>query len=204
MSNNAAASTSMSTVRKLNQRGVETFTVSQSQIDHFHKCLVKAIVTGNVPFSWIENAHLNEGMRAIGIPGMTRKQLSNKHIPALAAEAVVTNATMLQKALLVDASSDGWRKKYCEQSGALNNVVALLLDRAYVHDAVNCSTMRMNAAAVAAFLEKSAASLVGPSDVELERLVGGLSTTQKPTGVPCWTCRRCTPSGSCVAASLMV
>jgi hypothetical protein len=123
MSNNAAASTSMSTVCKLNQRGVETFTVSQSRIDHFHKCLVKALVTGNV--SWIENAHLNEGMRAIAIPGMTRKQLSNKHIPALEAEAVITNATMLQKALLVDASSDGCRKKYCEQSGALKNVVAL-------------------------------------------------------------------------------
>jgi hypothetical protein len=56
------------------------------------------------------------------------------------------------------------------QSGALNNVVALLLDRAYVHDAVNFSTMRKDAAAVAAFQEKSAASLVGPSDVELERL----------------------------------
>jgi hypothetical protein len=72
MSKNAVARNSTRTVRMLNQRGVETFTVSQSQIDRFHKCLVKAIVTGNLPFSWVENPHLNEGMRAIGIPGMTR------------------------------------------------------------------------------------------------------------------------------------
>jgi hypothetical protein len=90
----------------------------------------------------------------------------------LAADAVVTNAATLQKALLVYASSDGWRKKYCEQSAALNNVVALLLDRAYFHDAVNCSLMRKDSEAVAAFLEKAAVGLVGPSDAELDRLVG--------------------------------
>jgi hypothetical protein len=72
----------------------------------------------------------------------------------------------------VDASSDDWRKKYCKQSAALNNIVALLLDRAYFDDAIKCSLMRKNTEAVSAFLEKAAASLVGPSDAELERLVG--------------------------------
>jgi hypothetical protein len=72
----------------------------------------------------------------------------------------------------VDASSDGWRKKFCEQGAALNNIVALLPDRAYFHDAINCSSMRKDSHAIQNFLMTAAGSIVGQDDVELERLVG--------------------------------
>lgn len=159
-------------VRQLNMRGVQTFTLSQSQMENFNKALVKAIVTGNVPFSFVENPHLAEACSTVGIPIISRKQLANKWVPLLAKEAHVSNADTLRQSCLVDASSDGWRKKYCNQGAALINIVALLPDRAYFHDAVNCSTMRKDSTAIMEFLLGAARSLVGESAEDLQRLVG--------------------------------
>jgi hypothetical protein len=44
---------------------------SQSQIDNFTKCIVKAIVTRNVKFAFIENVHLLEALNALGIPSIS-------------------------------------------------------------------------------------------------------------------------------------
>jgi hypothetical protein len=73
------------------------------------------------------------------VPTISRKQLANRWIPKLAEEASVTTAATLEKALLVDGFSDGWRKKYCEQEASLNNIAALLPEHTYFHDAVNSS-----------------------------------------------------------------
>jgi hypothetical protein len=125
-----------------------------------------------VEFAFIENVHFVEALNALGIPSTSRKQLANKHKPRLAKVANVANKDVLLRSPLGDASSDGWRKRCCEQSAALNNIVALLPDRAMFHDAVNCSTMRKDSAAIAKFLETAATSLVGATELELERLVG--------------------------------
>lgn len=151
---------------------MNSFAVSKAQIEKVTKCLVKAIVTGNVAFSFVENPHLVEALTTLGVPPITRKQLADKWVPALAAEASVATAQTLAQAELIDASSDGWRKKYCEQGAALNNVVALLPDRALFHDALNCSSMRKDADAIARFLKASAASLVGVEEGSEDRLVG--------------------------------
>jgi hypothetical protein len=82
----------------------------------------------------------------------------------------------------VDASSDSWRKRYCEQPASVNNIVALLPDRALFHDAVNYSTMRKDSAAIAQFIETLAASLVGATKIELERLVGWVIDNTKRIG----------------------
>jgi hypothetical protein len=169
------SSLTISAVRRLkesSQRGVETFTLSRSQIDKFSSGIVKAIVTGNIAFTFVENPHLMEAMSAIGVPTISRKQLTNRWIPKLAEEASLATEATLEKALLVDASSDGWRKKYCEQGASLNNIVALLPERAYFHDAINCSSMRKDAESIAQLLTTAAKSMVGHTDEDLERLVG--------------------------------
>jgi hypothetical protein len=169
------SSLTTSAVRRLTdstQRGVQTFTLSASQIDSFTSGIVKAIVTGNIAFTFVENPHLMDAMSAVGVPTISRKQLANLWIPKLAEEASVATVATLEKALLVDASSDGWRKKYCEQGASLNNIVALLPERAYFHDAVNCSSMRKDAESIANFLTTAAKSIVGSTDEDLERLIG--------------------------------
>jgi hypothetical protein len=102
----------------------------------------------------------------------SRKTLAKKHIPALAAEANSNNTDLINKAKRIDASSDGWRKKECQQGAALNNVMALLHDRAVFHDAINVSAMRKSALAVKHFLIDSSKSLAGDSAQDLERLCG--------------------------------
>jgi hypothetical protein len=92
------------------QPSVSSFALSQSQIDHFTKCLVKAVVTDNVKFSFIESVHFAEALKALGIPSISRMQLANKHIPHVAKEANVATKDVLLRSPLVDASSDGWRK----------------------------------------------------------------------------------------------
>lgn len=148
------------------------FVLSHQQAEAFISKIVKAIVTGNVPLSFIENPHLVAACDAVGAPLPSRKTLSTKHIPALAKEANSNNSDVIDKAKFVDASSDGWRKKYCEQGDSLNNVVALLLERSIFHDAVNVSELRKNAPAVKQFLITSAKSLVGETSEDLERLCG--------------------------------
>jgi hypothetical protein len=154
------------------QLDIQSFTASKVQVERFTTSLVKAIVTGNVPFSFVENRHLVEAFSSVGMPVISRKQLAHKWVPLLAQEAMTSNLETIRKEPLVDASSDGWRKKYCEQGAALNNIVALLPDRALFHDAVNCSTLRTDSEAIADFLLSAARGLVGESDEELQKLVG--------------------------------
>jgi hypothetical protein len=90
-------------------------------------------------------------------------------VPLLAEEASISNAATLARMALVDASSDGWRKKYCEKGAALSNIIALVPDRAYFHDAINCTSMREDAEAIATFLADAAKGLV---DGDLDWLVG--------------------------------
>lgn len=149
------------------------------QADKFVECLVKAMVTGNVPFNFIENKHFIEACGCVGITLPTRRQLSNTLIPKLAQQANVSNKATLADALLVDASSDGWKSSNCENGAALNNIVALVFDRAYFHDAINCSDMRKDASAIANFLLNAAADLVGSTDEDLERLAGWILDNTK-------------------------
>jgi hypothetical protein len=67
------------------------------------------------------------------------------------------------------ASSDSCRKKYCDKGTALNNIITLVADRAYFHDAINFTSMRKDAEAIATFLADAAKGLV---DEDLDRLVG--------------------------------
>jgi hypothetical protein len=86
---------------------------------------------------------------------------------------------MLSKEHFVDASSDGWRKKACEQADALLNVMALTLSRAHFYDAINCSDMRKDATAIEQFLPDAAAGIVGETEQEQDRLAGWVLNNTK-------------------------
>jgi hypothetical protein len=73
-------------VRSLCQRGVESFTVSHTQAEQFVRHMVKAIVTGNVPFTFIENQYLVQACQSVGIQLPKRRQLAEKWVPELASE----------------------------------------------------------------------------------------------------------------------
>jgi hypothetical protein len=116
------------------------------------RCFVKAIVTGNIPFTFVDNPHLIEACQSVGLPTISRRQLADKWVPLLAEEASISNAATLARMALVDASSDGCRNKYREKGAALNNIIAFVPYRAYFHDAINCTSMRKDAEAIATFL----------------------------------------------------
>jgi hypothetical protein len=87
---------------------VETFTLSAPQIDRFASGIVKAIVTGNIASTFVENPRLMEAMIAVGVPTISRKQLAtaNRWIPKLAEEATVAGKVLVaaKVALLVDSA----------------------------------------------------------------------------------------------------
>jgi hypothetical protein len=93
-------------------------------------------------------------------------------IPELTATANVATSEILAKAPLIGASSNAWRKKRCEQRASLNNVVALLSERALFNDTVNCSGMRKDWEAIAQLLATSAESLLGEDKYKEKRVVG--------------------------------
>jgi hypothetical protein len=127
------------------------FTVRKQQQEKFVNSVVRAVVTGSILFTHIENPHLVEACSGLGVRLPCRKTLAKKHIPALAAEANSNNTDLINKAKLIDAPSDGWRRKECKQGAALNNRMALLHDKAGLHDAINVSVMRNSALAIKQF-----------------------------------------------------
>ena len=160
---------STATVRANNQRSIASIAVSADQQEA--AVPVKAIVPANVPLTFIENHHLVNGLKQVGVSLPSHKQLANKYTPELAAEAEATTSGLLSKMPLIGASSDGWSKKYYKDGNALMNIVALTLDKAYFHDAINVSDMRKHSNATVAFLKRASKDLVGPREDDVGRLV---------------------------------
>jgi hypothetical protein len=161
---------------------------------------VKAIVTGNIPFTFVDNPHLFEACQSLGLQTISRKQLADKWVPLLAEEALISNAATLARMALVDASSDGCRKKYCEKGAALNNIIALVPDWAYFHDAINCTSMRKDAEALR---HSSPTPPMASSTRIWTGWLAGCSTTQRPTAARCVRFKSVSLSGSCAAALRM-
>jgi hypothetical protein len=184
-SKNKVAELSTKAVRKNAQRTVHSFAVASTQKEAFTQEIVKAIVTGNIPFTFIENSHFLKACNVMGISLPSRKVLADTWIPRLAQEAEVATKEILSKEHFVDASSDGWRKKACEQGDALLNVMALTLSRADFYDAINCSDMRKDATAIKQFLLEAAAGIVGEPRRSKTDLLGGYLIIPKRTA---WQC----------------
>jgi hypothetical protein len=125
-------------------------------------------------------------------------------LPQLAKEANTSPRERLSEVDYVDASSDGWRKKSCEQGASLNNVMALLPDRSLFHDAVNVSQMRKHAPAIKEFLINSTKSMMGDSEEDMSRFCGWVLDNTKANWKamlsieeehPAWIMRGCFAHG---------
>ena len=101
---------SSAAVRANNQRSIASFAVSAEQQEAAVRCLVKAIVTANIPFTFIENPQLKKGLKHVSVSLLSCRQLADKYIPEMASEAEATTAELFSKMTLIDASSDAWRQ----------------------------------------------------------------------------------------------
>lgn len=142
------------------QKGIKGYTASHSQQEQFVNSLVKAIVTGNTPFSFVENEHLVSACKSIGVALPSRRLLAQKYVPALADQACMSKLQALSKMPIVDASSDGWGSKYSKGGESLNNVMVLTPDHAYFHDAVNVSGLCKNYEGIKQFIISSSTILL--------------------------------------------
>ena len=70
-------------IRQVNQRGLDSvkFVLTPQQVDTFNSQLVRAVLTANIPFTFVENPHLVKAMTSIGIRTVTRKQLADNWVP---------------------------------------------------------------------------------------------------------------------------
>jgi hypothetical protein len=120
-----------------------------------------ACITGCIPFSFIENAHLIEAAKVIGVTLPSRNVLSTTVLEHAFQDVDTASSEVLSKLRCIDAASDGWRKRYCEQGGSLVNFCALTSTGALLRDVVNCSSMRKDADGIAQMLNNAAEAMSG-------------------------------------------
>lgn len=104
---------------------MQTFTCSPEQAEEFKVNMVKAMVTGCVPFAFVENEYMKQAMRSVGAKPPSRRGVAGSYLDCIF-EAENDNSTRAHsECQYTCASSDGWRKRYCEAGASLMNFTAL-------------------------------------------------------------------------------
>lgn len=175
------------------------------QNESFVRSLVMACITGCIPFTFIENPHLIEAAKAIGVTLPSRKVLSTTVLDAAFKDIQTATDDQLSKLKYIDAASDGWRKKYCEQGAGLVNFCALTATGALLHDVLNCSAVRKDADGIADMLLDAAEKMSGG---DCGRIAGWIldntkanwaAMKQLATEHPDWIMRGCIAHGLALA-----
>jgi hypothetical protein len=109
-------------------------------------------IMGCVPFSFFENEHFCDAASTIGITLQSRKILATTVLGSI----FKLGAEKLAAAKFIDASSDGWRKRHCEQGSVLMNFYASTPTGALFVEALNCAYLRKYGAAIAGVFQKQA------------------------------------------------
>jgi hypothetical protein len=104
---------------------MKTFACSPEQAEDFKVNLVKAMVTGCVPFAFVENEYMKQAMQSVGIKPPSRKELGGSYLDRIFKADCENSVSMLAECEFICASSDGWRKRYCEAGAALMNFTVL-------------------------------------------------------------------------------
>jgi hypothetical protein len=86
---------------------------------------VKGLVTGCVPFAFVENEFIQRAMRSVGVQPPSRKQLGGSYLDRIFEADAENSLSMLAETEFICASSDGWRKRYCASGAALMNYTLL-------------------------------------------------------------------------------
>jgi hypothetical protein len=111
------------------------------------------------------------------------------------------NAQTLSSMSLIDAASDGWRKKYCAKGCALKNFCALMPDKSLMFDVLNVACERKNAEGIAEILEGMARKMTSGNP---DKLVGWVMNNTKANWAamrmlqekfPVWIMRGCLAHG---------
>lgn len=155
--------------------------LSSTANESFVRSLVMACITGCIPFTFIENPHLIAAAKAVGVKLPSRKVLSTTTLNAAFEDIRTATAEELSKLKYIDAASDGWRKKYCEQGAALTNFCALTAVGALLHDVLNCSSLRKDADGIADMLLEAAEKMSGG---DCSRIAGWILDNTKAN----WAC----------------
>lgn len=171
------------------------------QNESFVRNLVMACITGCIPFTFVENPYLKEAAKVIGVTLPSRKQLSTTVLDNAFKDIKTADADLLAKLRYFDASSDGWRKKYCEQGVSLTNFCALTANGTLLHDVLNCSAVRKDADGIADMLIDAAEKMTGG---ECSRVAGWILDNTKANWAamkklaaehPDWIMRGCIAHG---------
>jgi hypothetical protein len=123
--------------------------------------MVMACITGCIPFSSIEDPHLVEAAKTIGVTLLSRRVLSTTGLNAPFKDVHTATEDLLRQLKYIDAASDGWRKKYCERGAGLVNFCALNTTGALLHDVLNCSAVRKDADSIVSMLLSAAEKMSG-------------------------------------------
>jgi hypothetical protein len=109
---------------------MDRYVASEAQATAFVDNLVKGIITGQVPFQFIENDFVKAAGRAVGFDLPSAKALAAPLLDKILAEQHTFTSTMLQDIDYLGGTSDGWRKRYCQSGASMMNFIALPGSRA--------------------------------------------------------------------------
>lgn len=80
--------------------------------------------------------------QVLGATLPSRKVLATARLDVVFAKVHLLSSQKLSALLHIDASPDGWRKKYREQGVSLANFCHMTPNRALLHDVINRTSLR--------------------------------------------------------------
>jgi hypothetical protein len=104
---------------------MEQFSCSHEQAEQFKMSIVKAMITGCVPFTFVENEYFRDAMRLVGVKPLSRKEVGGSYIDRIFEAEQEASTSVLETCEYICASSDGWRSKYCASGAGLMNFTTL-------------------------------------------------------------------------------
>ncbi|KAL8207762.1 hypothetical protein R6Q57_007174 [Mikania cordata] len=102
-------------------------TLSKAQIDSSLELLANWVYEncGSVSFSSLEHPKFKNFLNQIGLPPITRRDLSGERLDSKYSEAKAESEARIRDALFFQISSDGWKSKINRYSGDMENLVNL-------------------------------------------------------------------------------
>ena len=146
-----------------------------AQNEAFVEHSVMACITGCIPFAFMENPHMVPAAKAASVTLPSRKVLATT-LDSVFDKVKPPSSEKMCTLLHIDASSDGWSKKYCEQGASLANFCHLTSNGALLHDVVQWSALRKDSTGIVTILETAVEQLSGG---ELGRIFGWLLDNTK-------------------------
>jgi hypothetical protein len=141
--------------------GMDNFAASKDQQEAFVDNLVKAMATGCIPFTFVENEYLRRDASSVGAKVPSRKEVAGTLLDRIFEETVLFSEDRVSSMDHPAGASDGWRKKFCEQGAGLMNFTVNGDGEALLFDVRNCSGTRQDAQGIALLLSEVGCEVMG-------------------------------------------